>query len=70
MENKQVEKVEKWSFWKDERGDFGVKQLAATIGVIILIALVVSYLKGGVLTGMVDKIWTYIYETLIQGMTG
>lgn len=70
MENKQTEKVEKRSFWKDERGDFGVKQLAITVGVIVLIALVVTYLKNDKLTTIVDNIWDYIYTTLIKGMAG
>lgn len=68
MENKQVEKVKKRSFWKDERGDIGVKQLAITIGVIVLIAAVISYIKGSLLTDIVDQVWAYIYNDLIKGM--
>lgn len=69
MENKQVEKVEKRSFWKDERGDIGVKQIAITVGVIVLVASVVSYFKSGeTIGGWISDVWEYIFKDIIQGL--
>ncbi|MBY3622588.1 hypothetical protein BSK62_02510 [Paenibacillus odorifer] len=52
----------------EEKGEVGIKQIAITVGVIILIGVVVTYLKGGVLAGWVDDIWTFLFDDLIKKM--
>ena len=52
----------------EEKGEVGIKQIAITVGVIILIGVVVPYLKGGVLTGWVDDVWEFLFDDLIGKM--
>ncbi|MCR2803405.1 hypothetical protein [Paenibacillus soyae] len=40
---KQVE-----AFVKDERGEFGIKQIAATVAVIVVIGLVIGVVRGNI----------------------
>lgn len=56
------------SFWKDESGDFGVKQIAATVAVIVVIGLVITGIKGNLET-WIDEIWTFFMQ-IIKQMTG
>lgn len=71
MENKQVTKKETRSFWKEERGDIGVKQIAITVAVIVVIAFVASMLTGGgLLTTWVADIWDYLFNELIKNGIG
>ncbi len=68
--NKELEQVKKRSFWSDETGDIGVKQIAITVAVIVIIAAVVTYLQGGKLNEWIDSIWSYLFNDLIQGNIG
>lgn len=71
MENKQVEKVKNRSFWKDERGDIGVKQIAITVGVIVIVAGVVSVLSNGTLISKwIGDVWTFIFDEVIKPIAG
>jgi hypothetical protein len=45
---------------KNERGDFGIKQIAFTVAVILLIGFVVTLLKGGLLGTWINQIWTML----------
>ncbi|MNP66376.1 hypothetical protein D3C76_1620830 [compost metagenome] len=70
MKNKKLEKMKKRSFWSDETGDIGVKQIAITVAVIVIIAAVVTYLQGGKLNDWIDEIWSYLFTDLIKGNIG
>ena len=46
-----------------ERGDFSVKGLAITVGAIVVIGAVVSWLAGGEgMQGMIQDVWTSLGE--------
>lgn len=66
MKNKELEKIEKRNFWKDETGDIGVKQIAITVAVIVLVAFIVTTLKGGLLAKWIEDVWKYLFEDLIK----
>lgn len=57
------EKIGKFkAFWADERGDVGIKQIAMTVGVIILIGVVVTSLSSGdTLAGWVGDVWEAVF---------
>ena len=44
-------------FMLDERGDFSIKGLAVTVGVIVVVGAVVVWLTGGQMTGWIEDIW-------------
>lgn len=69
MENKQVENVEKQSFWKDERGDIGIKQIAITVGIIVIIAFAIGLIKDSFLEGWIKDVWKMFMDA-IKDMTG
>ncbi|MED4956079.1 hypothetical protein ABEO75_16760 [Paenibacillus macerans] len=56
------------AFWEDEAGEFGIKQIAATVAVIVIIGLVVSAVRGNLPT-WINDIWDY-FMGLIKEMTG
>ncbi|MCM3703728.1 hypothetical protein [Paenibacillus macerans] len=56
------------AFWEDETGEFGIKQIAATVAVIVIIGIIVGIVRGQLPTWVSD-IWDYFME-LIEGMTG
>ncbi|WP_334078114.1 hypothetical protein [Paenibacillus sanfengchensis] len=70
MKNKELEKIEKRNFWKDETGDIGVKQIAMTVAVIVIIAFIVLTLKGGLLTQWINEVWNYLFNDLIKDNIG
>lgn len=71
MENKQLKNTEKRSFWKDESGEIGVKQIAVTVGVIVVVAFIVTMLTGGgLLKTWVADIWDYLFNDLIKDGIG
>lgn len=45
------------SFWRDESGDFGVKQIAGTVAVIVVIGFVVSIIQTNLGT-WINDVWT------------
>ncbi len=52
-------------FWADERGDVGIKQIAVTVGVIILIGVVVNSLKDGTtLSKWVTDVWDFVFQKI------
>ena len=44
-------------FMLDERGDFSIKGLAITVGVIVVVGAVVVWLSGGQMTNWIEDIW-------------
>ncbi len=52
----------------EERGDIGVKQLAITVGVIIVIGAVVAVLTGK-MDGIVTDVWDWLFIQLKE-LTG
>lgn len=51
---------------KGNHGEFGIKQIAATVAVIVVIGIVVQFMSGGWLTDRVEDVWTWIWEDVIQ----
>ncbi|WP_223068040.1 hypothetical protein [Paenibacillus caui] len=65
MEQNMKENKDKRSFWKDEAGEVGVKQIAWTVGVIIIVGFVVTVLSDGRIIGeWLNDIWKILRETL------
>ncbi|HHV29104.1 hypothetical protein [Acetivibrio mesophilus] len=56
-------------FLKDERGEFGVKQIAITVAVIVVVGLILTILQGGLLEGIVNQVWDFLWEQ-IQNLMG
>lgn len=54
---------------EEEKGEFGIKQLAITVGVIVIVGFVISILQGGLLEGWIGEVWTFLFDT-IQDMVG
>lgn len=52
---------------KDNRGEFGIKQIAGTVAIIIVIGLIVQFMAGGWLTDRVQDVWTWLWEDVIKG---
>lgn len=50
-------------FKKDESGEFGVKQIAITVAVIVLIGFIVSTLKD-YLPAWIQEIWTTLVNMI------
>ncbi|ADU74657.1 MAG TPA: hypothetical protein DEF39_09960 [Hungateiclostridium thermocellum] len=55
-------------FLKDERGEFGVKQIAYTVAVIVVVGLVLAILRDQ-MEGIVTTIWNFLWEK-IQDLMG
>lgn len=50
---------------EEERGDIGIKQLAITVGVIILVGAAVIALKTNIGT-MLEDVWEWLFKDVIQ----
>ena len=50
------------SFFCDERGEVSVKGLAITVGAIVVIGAVVTWLSGGQLTTWISDIWDSVWN--------
>lgn len=50
---------------EEERGDIGIKQLAITVGIIILVGAAVMFFKDNIGT-MLEKVWQWLFEDVIQ----
>ncbi|HOQ01280.1 MAG TPA: hypothetical protein PK604_10760 [Acetivibrio clariflavus] len=50
----------------DNRGEFGVKQIAGTVAIVIIIGLIVQFMAGGWLTDRVQDVWTWLWEDVIK----
>lgn len=55
--NPELVQAKKRSIWKDETGDIGVKQIAITVAVIVVIAAVVGLIKDSFLNTWITEIW-------------
>lgn len=55
--NPELVKTKKQSLWKDETGDIGVKQIAITVAVIVVIAAIVGLIKDSFLNTWITEIW-------------
>jgi hypothetical protein len=51
---------------KNNRGEFGIKQLAWTVAVVVIIGIIVQFMSGGWLTARVQDVWTWLWEDVIQ----
>lgn len=70
MKNKELEKNKKRNFWKDETGDIGVKQIAITVAVIVLVAFIVTTLKNNLLQQWITDVWEFLFDDLIKEKMG
>lgn len=61
-ENKHKESLIQ-RFVEDERGEFGIKQIAATVAVIVVIGFVVTAISGNMGT-WVEEIWDQFMELI------
>ena len=50
-------KRSKGSLLNNERGEFGIKQIAITVGVIVIIGFIVSIITDSFLSGWIEQIW-------------
>lgn len=53
---------------EDERGEFGIKQLAITVAAIVIIGFVITFMQGNMDT-ILQEVWDWLFDT-IQGMVG
>ncbi|HOM02747.1 MAG TPA: hypothetical protein PLH43_07970 [Acetivibrio sp.] len=67
--NRETVKKSVKKFLKDERGEFGVKQIAITVAVIVVVGLILSILRGGLLREIVNDVWDFLW-TQIKEMMG
>lgn len=51
---------------RSNSGEFGVKQIAATVAVVIFIGAIVQFMTDGWLADRVQDVWNWLW-TLIQG---
>lgn len=51
---------------KSNKGEFGVKQIAATVAVVVLIGFIVQFMTDGWLSDRVGDVWTWLWEDVIQ----
>lgn len=50
---------------KEERGDIGIKQLAITVGVIVIVGAAVIVLKDSI-GDIINDVWEWLFEDVIQ----
>ncbi|GAA0388073.1 hypothetical protein [Paenibacillus motobuensis] len=68
MGQKSQRNNERTSFWRDEQGDIGIKQIAITVGVIVVIGIIIGAMQGQMgswLTTIFDTLMGYI-DDLVQ----
>lgn len=46
-------------FIKDEAGEIGIKQIAMTVAIIVVIGAILTLLTGGLLSTWVSELWTF-----------
>ena len=51
---------------KGNRGEFGIKQIAGTVAIVVIIGIIVQFMSGGWLTARVEDVWTWLWEDVIQ----
>ena len=52
--------------FKDNRGEFGIKQIAGTVAIVVIIGIIVQFMSGGWLTDRVEDVWKWLWEDVIQ----
>lgn len=56
------------SFWKDESGEIGIKQIAITVAVIVILGFVIMIFRDGpLLNDWLEDIWE-IFTNAIKGL--
>lgn len=56
------------SFWKDESGEIGIKQIAITVTVIVILGFVIMIFQDGtILTNWMKDLWE-IFTNAIKGL--
>ena len=50
---------------KEEKGDIGIKQLAITVGVIVIVGAAVIVLKDSI-GDIINNIWEWLFEDVIK----
>lgn len=68
MKKTEIAGKGKRSFWRDETGEVGVKQIAITVGVIVLVGLSITIIQGK-MGQWLDDIWG-IFTKYINEITG
>jgi len=68
MGQKSQRNNERTSFWRDEQGDIGIKQIAITVGVIVLVGLSITIVNGKI-GDWLDTIFG-IFTKYINEITG
>jgi hypothetical protein len=53
---------------KDERGEFGIKQIALTVAVIVVIGFAITAIQG-LLPGWITQIWTMFIDQIKKLMS-
>lgn len=48
---------------------FGVKEIAAALGFIVIVGLVIAAIQGSFLSGVLNDIWTYIKSFIDKNIT-
>jgi len=56
-------------FARDEQGEFSIKGLAITIGAIVVIGAIVTWLSEGQLAEWIEQVWLAIWDWM-QGLFG
>lgn len=51
------------AFLKDERGDFGIKQIAITVAVIVIIGFIITGIQG-LMPGWITQIWNMFVDQI------
>ena len=54
---------EKQSFWKDESGDFGIKQIAMTVAVIVVIGFAITIIQTN-MGSWISELWTLFMDQI------
>jgi len=57
------------SFVKDERGDFGIGQIAAIVAAVVIIGVIISVVTG-FLPDWIEQLWTWITELFDSARNG
>ncbi len=57
---------------KSSRGDIGIKQIAVTVAVIVVIGAAVTIItgNGGTLSGWINQIWTMLIDYIETNVGG
>ena len=54
---------------KDQRGELGVKQIAATVAIIVIIGAIVLLIRNEFLENWIREIWTMFTDAIKDMMT-